>query len=123
MLKRTTNIAEPHHKAKVNRTENTKPTPNSPQNTNRNPQLQLQKIFSKLNPSIEIAKVRYNGKLLHFIVPSERALTPAKFALPVGFVLAIPWLNSARKRMVTKPPSALVQASSTVSQKSEKTKA
>jgi len=53
-------------------------------------------IFS--NPSIETAKVKYNGKLLHFIVPSERALNPAKFALPLGFVLAIPWLNSARKR-------------------------
>jgi len=78
-------------------------------------------IFS--NPSTEIAEVRYHGKLLNFIVPSERALTPAKFALPVGFVLAIPWLNSARKRMVTKPLSEVVQASSTVSQKSEKTKA
>jgi hypothetical protein len=53
-------------------------------------------IFS--NTGTENAKVTYNGKLLNFIVPSERALNPAKIVVPVGVVLTLPWLNSTLKQ-------------------------
>lgn len=53
-------------------------------------------IFS--NPNAEAAKVKYSGKLLNFIVPSERALSPAKVLIPSGFVLALPWLNLTLRR-------------------------
>jgi len=52
-------------------------------------------IFS--NTGTENAKVTYNGKLLNFIVPSERALNPAKIVVPVGVVLTLPWLSSKLK--------------------------
>jgi hypothetical protein len=52
-------------------------------------------VFS--NPNTEAAKVEYDGRLLNFIVPSERALNPAKVAIPTGFILTLPWLNSTRK--------------------------
>jgi hypothetical protein len=52
-------------------------------------------VFS--NPNPETAKVEYNGKLLNFIVPSERAMNPAKVAIPTGFILTFPWLNSTLK--------------------------
>lgn len=61
-------------------------------------------VFS--NPNAEIAKVKYSGKLLNFIVPSERALNPAKVAIPIGFILVVPWLNSTwktKKRRIPKP--------------------
>ncbi len=54
-------------------------------------------VFS--NWGTQAASISYHGKLLNFIVPSERALNPAKFAVPVGLVLAVPWLVSARKRI------------------------
>jgi hypothetical protein len=53
-------------------------------------------IFS--NPNTEIAKVKYNGKLLNFIVPSERALNPAKFAIPIGIVLTLPQLTLLKRK-------------------------
>lgn len=53
-------------------------------------------IFS--NPSTESVKVKYNGKRLDFIVLSERALNPAKFALPIGLLLTLPWLHSTWRR-------------------------
>jgi hypothetical protein len=56
-------------------------------------------VFS--NQNAEAAKVKYSGKLLNFIVPSERALNPAKVALPVGFVLSVPWLYFMSKRRRT----------------------
>jgi hypothetical protein len=52
-------------------------------------------IFS--NPNTEIAKVKYSGKLLNFIVPSERALNPVKVLTPAGFILVLPWLDSTFK--------------------------
>ena len=57
-------------------------------------------VFS--NWSMQTARVSYRGKLLNFIVPSERALTPAKFVIPAGFALTIPWLNSIRRRKTTR---------------------
>jgi len=75
-------------------------------------------IFS--NRGTQTASVSYRGKLLNYIVPGERALNPAKFAVPVGLVLAVPWLLSTRKRMAAKPPSIVVQASSATAQKSRK---
>jgi hypothetical protein len=53
-------------------------------------------IFS--NPNTEIAKVKYTGKLLNFIVPSERALNPAKFAIPIGIVLTLPQLTLWKRK-------------------------
>lgn len=53
-------------------------------------------IFS--NPSTESTKVKYSGKLLDFIVPSERAQNPAKFVIPTGFILTLPWLNLTWKQ-------------------------
>ncbi len=53
-------------------------------------------IFS--NPSTETVKVSYSGRLLSFLVPSERALNPAKFVIPIGFVLALPWLTLWKRR-------------------------
>lgn len=58
-------------------------------------------IFS--NPSTESVKVRYNGKLLNFIVLSERALSPAKFAVPIGVLFTLPWLHSTWRRRRIKP--------------------
>lgn len=56
-------------------------------------------IFS--NPSTESVRVKYNGKLLNFIVLSERALNPAKFAVPIGLLLTLPWLHSTwRQRRI-----------------------
>ncbi len=77
-------------------------------------------VFS--NWGTQTASVSYRGKLLSFIVPSERALNPARFAVPVGLVLAIPWLNSARKRFVVEVRGRDVQASGAVSQGSKKAK-
>lgn len=57
-------------------------------------------LFS--NPSTESANVNYSGSLLSFIIPSERALNPARFVIPMGFVLALPWLTSIWKRRRTK---------------------
>ena len=57
-------------------------------------------IFS--NPSTESANVNYSGRLLSFIIPSERALNPARFVIPMGFVLALPWMTSIWKRRRTK---------------------
>lgn len=51
-----------------------------------------------LNPSSESVRVNYNGDLLSFIVPSERVLKPAKFIIPLGFVLVLAWLTSTWKR-------------------------
>jgi hypothetical protein len=53
-------------------------------------------IFS--NPDSETAKVRYNGKLMTFIVPSERAINAAKYATPLGIAFTLPQLISAWKR-------------------------
>lgn len=53
-------------------------------------------IFS--NSNIESANINYNGRLLSFIVPSERALNLAKFVIPIGFVLALLWLTLIWKR-------------------------
>jgi hypothetical protein len=58
--------------------------------------MNLTLIFS--NPGVKSAKVSYNGKLLSFIVPNERALNPAKLVIPTGLILALPWLSSMRKR-------------------------
>jgi hypothetical protein len=61
-------------------------------------------VFS--NPNTETAKVQYDGKLLNFIVPSERALDPAKLIIPIGFFLTFPWLDSmwkTRKKHVHEP--------------------
>lgn len=57
-------------------------------------------IFS--NPRTESTNVSYNGRLLSFMIPSERALNSAKFVIPIGFVLALPWLTSMWKRRRTK---------------------
>lgn len=62
-------------------------------------------IFS--NQNAEPAKLKYSGKLLNFIVPSERALRPAEVVIPVGFILSVPWLNSLRKRRRTGLPEHL----------------
>ena len=78
-------------------------------------------VFS--NRSMQTASVSYRGKLLNFIVPSERALNPAKFVVPIGFALTIPWLISAKKRMVAKPLGNVVQASGAMPQKSRKAEA
>jgi hypothetical protein len=61
-------------------------------------------IFS--NPSTESVKVKYSGKLLNFIVLSERALAPAKFAVPIGLLLATPWLLSTWRRRKIKQENA-----------------
>jgi hypothetical protein len=53
-------------------------------------------IFSNLGT--EASNIKYNGKLLNFILPSERALAPAKVILPAGFILSIPWMNLILKR-------------------------
>jgi hypothetical protein len=61
-------------------------------------------VFS--NPNANAAKIDYNGKLLNFIVPSERALNPAKAAIPIGLILTFPWLNSiwkSKKNHTRKP--------------------
>jgi hypothetical protein len=60
-------------------------------------------IFSNLGT--ESAKVKYSGKLLNFIVPSERAINPAKIAVPIGFDLTLPWLNSTLKLRKHKQPT------------------
>jgi hypothetical protein len=59
-------------------------------------------IFS--NPNLESAKVRYSGRLLIFMVPSERALNAAKFATPLGvvFTFSSPILTWKRKKSPTK---------------------
>jgi len=62
-------------------------------------------IFS--NQNLEVAKVKYSGKLLNFIVPSERALRPAEVAIPVGFILSVPWLSFMWKRRRTVLPESL----------------
>lgn len=51
-----------------------------------------------LNPNTEAAKIEYTGKLLNFILPSERALAPTKVILPAGFILSIPWISLTWKR-------------------------
>ena len=50
------------------------------------------------NPSTETVNVSYSGRLLSFLVPSERALNPAKFVVPIGFVLVLPWLTLWKRR-------------------------
>jgi hypothetical protein len=62
-------------------------------------------VFSNQNAAA--ANVKYSGKLLNFIVPSERALNPAKVAIPVGFILSVPWLNFTWKRRRTVLPKNL----------------
>jgi hypothetical protein len=51
-----------------------------------------------LNPNTEIAKVRYIGRLLIFMVPSERVLNPAKFAIPIGIALTLPQLTLWKRK-------------------------
>jgi len=53
-------------------------------------------IFS--NPNPESAKVRYSGRLLIFMVPSERALNAAEFVTPLGVVFIFPQLILTWKR-------------------------
>lgn len=59
-------------------------------------------IFS--NPNPENAKVRYSGRLLIFMVPSERSLNAAKFATPLGvaFTFSSLILTWKRKKSPTK---------------------
>ena len=56
-------------------------------------------IFS--NWSVQNAHINYSIHLLRVIVSSERALNPAKFLVPLGIALTLPWLNFLMKRRRT----------------------
>lgn len=78
-------------------------------------------IFS--NPSTESVRVRYNGKLLNFIVLSERALNPAKFAVPIGVLLTLPWLHSTWRQRKIKPEQEKLKTDASQKQCSQKSSA
>ncbi|MDH5771287.1 MAG: hypothetical protein OEZ25_08380 [Candidatus Bathyarchaeota archaeon] len=46
------------------------------------------------NSGSEPVRVDYGGKKLNLIAPKERILTSAELTIPLGIVIAIPWLNS-----------------------------
>lgn len=59
-------------------------------------------VFS--NVDLQDASIDYDIQLLRFIVSSERASNPAKFAIPLGITLAVPRLSSMiRRRKSTVP--------------------
>jgi len=63
-------------------------------------------IFS--NWGAQNADIDYNIRLLRFMVSNERALNPAKFMVPFGFALTLPWLNLLRKRRKDISPHFLI---------------
>ena len=53
-------------------------------------------IFS--NPTQNTVQVQYNGKILNLLAPANKARTISFAAIPIGFVLTLPWLIDLRKR-------------------------
>ena len=52
-------------------------------------------IFS--NPSSNNILIDYSGSILSLLAPTEKVRTLAIWAIPIGFVLALPWLLDLRK--------------------------
>lgn len=52
-------------------------------------------IFS--NPSQNTILLQYDGKILNLLAPANKARTLAFGAIPIGFILALPWLIDLRK--------------------------
>ena len=53
-------------------------------------------IFS--NPTQNTVQVQYNGKILNLLAPANKARTLSFGAIPIGFVLTLPWLIDLRRR-------------------------
>jgi len=62
-------------------------------------------IFS--NPTQNTIQVQYNGKILNLLAPANKARTISFGAIPIGFVLALPWLIDLRRRRNNKGPNPL----------------
>lgn len=52
-------------------------------------------LFS--NPSSNTISVAYDGSVFSLIAPTGKAQTLGIFAIPIGFVLTLPWLQDFRK--------------------------
>jgi hypothetical protein len=52
-------------------------------------------IFS--NPSQNTILLQEDGKILYHLAPANETRTIAFVAIPIGFILALPWLNDLRK--------------------------
>jgi len=52
-------------------------------------------LFS--NPSQNTISVGYDGSVFSLIAPAEKVQTLGIFAIPIGFVLTLPWLQDLRK--------------------------
>jgi hypothetical protein len=59
-------------------------------------------IFS--NPTQNTIQVQYDGKILNLLAPANKARTISFGAIPIGFVLTLPWLIYLRRRRNNKTP-------------------
>ena len=57
-------------------------------------------VFS--NPTQNTVLLQYNGKILNLLAPANKARTLAFGAIPLGFIMALPWFIDLRKRKNSK---------------------
>jgi hypothetical protein len=52
------------------------------------------------NPSSDNVRVEYDGSIMSLVAPGTKVRTLALWAIPIGFVLALPWLIDAWRTKV-----------------------